>query len=46
MVATLPPWPFRKYSRSKPARLSERHQSPIAAMKVEGLSAMVPGKPR
>ncbi len=43
---TLPPWPFRNRIFSKPCTTSERVQSPIAAMNVDGRSEMVPGKPR
>ena len=46
MVAILPPWPFRNRIFSKPCPASERTQSPIAAIKVEGRREMVPGKPR
>src|SRR5665213_2367827 len=46
MEAAFPPWPFRKNRRVKPWWASECAQSPIAAMKVEGVRAMVPGKSR
>jgi hypothetical protein len=42
----LPPWPFRKRILVNPWWASDRVQSAIAAMKVEGLRAMVPGKSR